>query len=682
MSINKYKPAFKAGFFMFLFYLKKVSLLKLNSMSKYFFLFIFLFPLFLYSQNNNVLVKKEGKPNASKPLPAQSDSIATIDLYKIISLKNDTTYVDTSLTIQKEYKFNYLRKDNFGLLAFSNEGQNFQTLDFGLKNISPYPELGYNGKHANYLQVNDINYYNVATPMTELYFKTVMEQGQMIDAFITLNTSQRLNFGIGYRGLRSLGKYVNQLSSNGNFKFMTSYNTKNERYFLKAHFAGQDLSNGENGGITNIEDFEGEDDNFTRRERLDVYFLNAKSFLKGNRYFVDHFFRINAEKGNNNLYINHQFNYENKIFEYTQATINTLISPTSGDNRLISRFGDSYVSANLKDQSKYNRMYNRIGATYENSTLGQFQFFVDDFRYNYYYNRVIVKSDVTIQNLLSDEINSVGGQYSYQKNNWNGKFLFSNSISDQKMSNLDLNLRYKFDDKNSIEAQYQNVSKVPDHTYSLFQSSYVNYNWSNNFDNEKINSIKFSANTQWANASLQLSTLDNHLYFADSNPNADTLISTPNQYGKTIKYISLKVSKEFKFRKWALDNTVLYQKVDQSDDVLNVPQFLTRNTLYYSDHLFKKALFLQTGFTFSYFTSYYADDYNGLIGDFYVQNQKKIGGFPMVDFFINAKVRNTRIYLKAEHFNSSFTGNDFYSAPNYPYRDFIVRFGLVWNFFS
>ena len=39
-------------------------------------------------------------------------------------------------------------------------------------------------------------------------------------------------------------------------------------------------------------------------------------------------------------------------------------------------------------------------------------------------------------------------------------------------------------------------------------------------------------------------------------------------------------------------------------------------------------------------------------------------------------------YLKAEHFNSSFTGNTFYAAPDYPYRDFVIRFGLVWNFFS
>jgi hypothetical protein len=30
----------------------------------------------------------------------------------------------------------------------------------------------------------------------------------------------------------------------------------------------------------------------------------------------------------------------------------------------------------------------------------------------------------------------------------------------------------------------------------------------------------------------------------------------------------------------------------------------------------------------------------------------------------------------------TWTGNNFYSAPNYPYRDFIVRFGLVWNLFQ
>lgn len=652
------------------------------------FLFILLIcPILSLAQEKQALLGKD-KPSLNKNENNNSpqalkkvDSIATIDQYKIITLQNDTTFVDTSQTIQREYKFNYLRKDNFGLLPFANEGSTYNTLQYSLNSNSPYPEFGFSGKHFNYMQVQDINYYNVATPMTELYFKTVMEQGQMIDAFITLNTSERLNFAIGYRGLRSLGKYVNQLSSNGNFRFITSYNTKNERYFLKAHFAGQDLTNGENGGITNLEDFEGEDDNFNDRPRLDVYSLNAESILKGNRFFVDHYFRINSEKAANNLFINHQFNYENKFYEYNQPDITTEISDIIG-NRTISRFGNSYNRSNIKDKTRYNRMYNKVGATYENTTLGQFQFFIEDFRYNYFYNRVIINQGQPINYLLSDEFNIVGGQYTYQKNNWNGRFLFSNSISNQKMSNLDASVNYKFDEKNSVSFKYQNVSKVPDHIFNLFQSSYVDYNWSNNFSNEKINTIEVNANTQWARASLNVSSLKDHLYFQDINTSYDTLTVKPNQYSGTINYLSLKVSKEFKFRKWALDNTVLYQKTDQDDDILNVPQFVTRNTLYYSDHIFKKALYFQTGFIFSYFTEYYANDYNPVLGEFFVQNQRKIGGFPTVDFFINAKVRNTRIYLKAEHFNSSFTGNDFYSAPNYPYRDFIVRFGLVWNFFS
>lgn len=94
-------------------------------------------------------------------------------------------------------------------------------------------------------------------------------------------------------------------------------------------------------------------------------------------------------------------------------------------------------------------------------------------------------------------------------------------------------------------------------------------------------------------------------------------------------------------------------------------------------------MFLQTGITFKYFTAYNIDAYNPVLGEFYIQNDEKLGGFPLLDFFINARIQQTRIYLKAEHFNSSFGKSyNFYAAPNYPYRDFVIRFGLVWNFFS
>ena len=619
---------------------------------------------------------QDDQSDAAKNSPKKQPK-AAFDQYRIISLQKDTTYVDTSLTIKKEYEYNYLRKDIFGLLPFANEGQTYTVLDFGLKNFTSFPEIGFSGKQFNYLGVNDINYYSVATPVTELYFKTVMEQGQSIDAFITVNTSDRFNISVAFKGLRSLGKYINQLSSNGNFRFTSSYNTLNKRYYLNFHFTGQDFLNGENGGISSIEDFESGDGAFANRARLDVYLKDAKSFMKGKRYFFDHNFRINSKNEGNNLYLTHQFNYETRFFEYNQKTV-----PSTVNNAIIYRFGDSYVTSDINDQTRYNRMHNKVGAIYENSLLGKFQFFIEDFRYNYYYNKVLILDSGTIPSSLSDKINTVGGQYDYRKNKWNGTFTYSNSISNQPMSNFDAKLNYKFNDKNEFVFQYQMLNKIPDHIYNLYQSSFVAYNWQNDFNNEKINNIEATAKTQWLDASLQLSSIKDHLYFSNDATDSQQQIISPKQYNKAINYLSVKVSREFKWWKLALDNTVLYQQVDQENDVLNVPQIVTRNSLYFTNYFFKKAMYLQTGFIFNYFTKYYINDYNPVTTEAFVQNQRKVGDFPMLDFFINARIRQTRIFLKAEHFNSKMTGNNFYTAPNYPYRDFMIRFGLVWNFFQ
>ncbi len=644
---------------------------------------LLLFSSFLFSQNKSKELDFNTKYQSVSDTTKNKKpkKVATIDLYRIVTLERDTTYIDTSLTIQKEYSHNYLRKDNFGLLPFPNDGQTYNTLQYSLTEFSPYPEFGFKAKHFNYLEANQIRYASVATPVTELYFKTTQLKGQSVDSYFSLNTSPNLNFSIAYRGLRSEGKYINQLVSTGNFRFTTSYTTKNQRYWANFHFTQQDILNKENGGITTIDDFESENPDYKNRQRLEVYLTDAKSFLKGKRFFLNHGFRVNNKQGVNNLYINHQFNYENKFFEYNQATV-----PSVSSGKVVYRFGDSFKTSEINDQTHYNRMYNKLGLSYENTSLGKFQFFVDDFRSNYYYNQILIFDNRTVSNALAPKINSAGGQYEYRKNKWNGTFLYSRSITNQSLSNLDAKMQFDLDDENQFIFQYQNINKLPNNNYNLYQSSYVAYNWSNNFNNEKINSLSASATTPWVNASFQFSVLKDHLFFDDvataAQKIAETQIVSPSQYAGTINYLSLKMSKEFQFGKFALDNTLLYQKVEQNQAVLIVPELVTRNTIYFTDYFFKKALFLQTGVVFNYFTKYYANEYNPVIGEFFVQREKQIGNFPILDFFINAKIQRTRIYFKAEHFNSSLSGNNFYASPNNPYRDLTIRFGLVWNFFE
>jgi len=631
---------------------------------------------FVYSQQKNPEVGQGME--SRKTIPPVKKAKAAYNQYRIISLQRDTTYVDTTLTIKKEYAYNYLRKDIFGLLPFANEGQTYAVLDYGLKEFNPFPEIGFSGKQFNYMGVNDIKYYTVATPVTELYYKTVMEQGHALDAFVTLNTSERFNMSIAFKGLRSLGKYINQLSSTGNFRFTSSYITKNDRYALNLHFTGQDFLNGENGGITTVDNFESGDGAYINRARLEVYLKDANSFIKGKRFFVDHHFRINPKAGNNNLYLAHQFNYENRFFEYKQPTVASTVGTET-----VYRFGTSYVLSNVDDQTRYNRMYNKVGALYENSLLGTFQFFIEDFRYNYYYNKVLILDAGIVPNALKDKIQTVGGQYEYRKNKWNGTFLYSNSTSNQSLSTFDAQLKYQLNPKNSFVFRYQMMNKLPDLTSTLYQSNFETYNWHHNFKNEKIKNIEVTAATAWFDAALQVTSLDDHLYFSnDAAVDSRQQLISPKQYSKTINYLSVKVGKEFKWWKLALDNTLLYQQVGQEESILNVPKLVTRNSLYFTNYFFNKALYLQTGFTLNYFSKFYINDYNPVVTEAFVQTDKKVGDFPMLDFFVNGRIRQTRIFLKAEHFNAKMTGFNYYTAPNYPYRDFMIRFGLVWDFFQ
>jgi hypothetical protein len=62
----------------------------------------------------------------------------TIKDYQIISHQRDTTFVDTTLTIQKDYKYNYLRKDDFEYMPMANMGQPYTALGAQLNTKSLY----------------------------------------------------------------------------------------------------------------------------------------------------------------------------------------------------------------------------------------------------------------------------------------------------------------------------------------------------------------------------------------------------------------------------------------------------------------------------------------------------------------------------------------------------------------
>lgn len=626
----------------------------------------------------------------SKAVKKPEAKILSIEDYKVINIDRDTSFVDTSQSIQKEYKYNYLRKDHFELMPFSNVGQTYNRLARDFKQYLPYPQIGATARQFAYHEVDEIKYYNVPTPLTELMFKTTFEQGQYLDALLAVNTSRRFNFSVAYTGMRSVGKFQDDQAEIGRFRTTFNYATANNRYWIRGHYFYQDSENQENGGVleSSLEtQFISGDDEFRDRSRIDVTYQNTDSRVVGRRYFLDHQYNLvrprkdSVTTRSTLVSVGHRLMYETRYFQFLQ-------------DQNAPSFGESFDTP-INDKARLQGFLNEGSVNFSNPTWGQASGRLSHYYYNYRLESELTLADDTfIPNRLEGEEILLGGLYENTIGPLHIKGDVQYALSGRLTGNqYDLYASYRLGEHTEVFGRIEASSRMPNFNFLLYQSEYANFNWNNSsaYDKQQRRSLEFGMDAgKWGKASAQFNTIDNYAYFGlsedlglqdvvDGNINA---FVRPFQESGTINYLKVEYQNEIKWRRWSLDNRVMFQEVGQDNQVMNVPQLITRNSLYYSKWIFDHAMFLQTGVTLKYFTAYNMDGYHPLLGELYTQNRQELGGFPMLDFFINARVRQTRIFVKAEHFNSGFSENNFFSAPNYPYRDFVVRFGLVWNFFS
>ena len=671
-------------------------------------LIIQLLDSFSFERTQYNLRLRKAREIAQKPFKEMEE--VTIEDYKIYYSDGTVKHVDTTLTINKDYHFNYLRKDYFELLPFANSGETFNKLGYDFQDQKIIPDIGARAKHYGYMEEDEIGYYEVPSPLTELFFKTVFEQGQLVDALITVNTAPRLNITLAHKAFRSLGNYINTLGGGTNLRFTSHYTTKNYRYRQRSHFVAQRLENQANGGLDSLSVYyfekaidELEYDGFLDRSRL-TNNANTNNTLIGRRYYLDH--QYDAKLGGNDkmknyqkpkvLTIGHKFNFEGKHFDYNNSSSNSFFGTVSGTS--------TFAIRNSLDV-----MDNEVYAIYHEKNMGELKAGLR-----------LIQWDYSIK--LPENTKDPENPFDYGSNPtkimanqlalsayWRKTFLkfdfkaegYFSAVKEYSSQFISGALRRDFENGISAKAKLSLRSQAPNFNFFLHRSNFLEYDWYNpSLKNQLINSLNFSfVHPKWGTLEGQYELLNNYTYFKNLKPvlrkisyysgiskKEEELVVAPEQYEGTIGYLKLRFSQQLDFWKFTWANTAQYQQVSNDGDIdfkpLNVPDWNLRSSFLFSSQLFNKALYLQTGVTAQYFTDFYADRYSPHLGEFVSQNHTKIGKFPRLDFFINAKIQQTRLFLKYEHFNSDMTGYNFYSAPFTPYRDSSIRFGLVWNFFQ
>ena len=589
--------------------------------------------------------------------------------YLIISQSRDTSYVDTTLSVAKQYKFNFRRKDNFEYLAFANSGQtiNYLSVQSGPQSILPMP--GFRAKIHQMFQPDEVFYYHVPTPLTEMYFKTAFQQGQSTDVLITANLSPRMNYAIAYRGHRSLGHYQHSLSGVSQLRFSSWYENPNRRYRLRLQMANQKIEQQENGGLDNLslQNYTDKITEFEDRARLSVKFQNATHFFTGKRYLLEQDYALIMTSDSiplPALRLGYRIQTESQRHTFDQQAA-------------VEEFGilaEGYTTP--KDQLHYTNTRHDVYALFEQSKWGQIEVYGSALKYSY--NNV----HTTLDNEVNESGIAVGGKlgFSLQDSQW--KFHFEQSADDNLLGSFaQLTASFPKIVKVHLQGGFRWETYSPRFTLLNYHSSYSSFIWQKSM--LKTNRSTFFSSLDVPKLglfSVSLITLDNYAYF-QQNFEKGSLFATPEQWDETIHLLKARWDNRISLGVFSLDTNIQFQQVDDNAPI-HIPDLLGRSTVSYADEWFRKAAFVQIGATVKYYSSFYADAYSPILSDYVVQDAVKIGGGPLFSAFFNAKIRQTRLYFNAENLGAALNGNNRLAAPDHPYRDFILRFGIVWNFFQ
>ena len=198
--------------------------------------------------------------------------------------------------------------------------------------------------------------------------------------------------------------------------------------------------------------------------------------------------------------------------------------------------------------------------------------------------------------------------------------------------------------------------------------------WQNDF--EKPVETSLSASYTLPAIGLELSgkthLVNNYLYFNQDGVSAQT--------GSPLQVVQLILRENIRWGPVRLDNTVALQHANR-DDVLRLPEWFTRNSLYFSGNVFKKRMLLEGGVDFRLNSAFTPDGYQPVTAQFHLQDSLRAKPFPWLDLFVSFKVQSFRFFVRYENLSTFWDDKTvYYQSARYPQPFGSFRFGVGWRF--
>ena len=79
-------------------------------------------------------------------------------------------------------------------------------------------------------------------------------------------------------------------------------------------------------------------------------------------------------------------------------------------------------------------------------------------------------------------------------------------------------------------------------------------------------------------------------------------------------------------------------------------------------------------------TSYYAPYYEPATQQFQVQDEVKVGNYPLVNAYVNFHLKQARFFVMGYNLGSKFVNPNYFSLAHYPLDPFVLKMGVAVTF--
>lgn len=593
----------------------------------------------------------------------------TIQDYQYQTQFSEKKIFDTVMTFDKTNIFSqYNNRDNFGRVQFANIGAGFNPLSYEVnaeQNLSLLPS----NKSYVITGIDDVRYYDVKTPTATFIYHTAMKNGAALQSTYTQNIGKRFNFALEYNGLRSQGMYRNSLAANNSTLFSGHYTSKSGNYELFTHYLHQNVNNEENGGITDDNLFQNGEAESNKQNAL-VNLAGSSSQYSYRRYYLSHQFTpFDSEKypfrirhtisNQGNKYYYHQ----DALEDYWYTTPSEIVTGFSPSTKKFSNNLSNTVSLVL-DNEKFKL---DAGVRYQMLKFGL--------------TEINLPTVSVPAELKENRLGAVGNLQVklFDKFQLNSFLEFSNGSQFGSYLKSTNNIKFEPIKDYFVNAKVNFQSAYPSFNYLANSSVYSRFNYYlQDAKNQSITEIGGNINLKWFKSQLFAN------YFRIENYTYLDAGAIARQSENSLNISQIGGDATFSFRKFHLNTRVQFQNVLTNKELLPMPSFIGRANFFYQTKAFKNAAEIQAGLKVYYFSKFASREYFPILSEYILPGTDSfaIGGQPIVDLYINFKVKKMFFFVEGQQIGTMLSHNKAYAFPHYPVYDFRLNIGIVWYMFN